>query len=231
MDDFNYEYDTDKNILKSKTIFTKLVNIRKSINYMQKTELGNQGAMYVDSSMLLHKIKTGLDEKNILLFQSIIESNVESISDPTRNNPDAKSWIFRASTNFTFIDAETGETMEIPWVIIGKHQQDPAMAGGSALTYFERYFLLKFFLIPTSKDDPEFFEAKTSEKVSKEQIEELEKIITQKGYINTKPILSKYASKIENILKIEELPAYKFESSKKFFENMKEFEGINEEIK
>ena len=39
----------------------------------------------------------------------------------------------------------------------------PAMAGGAALTYFERYFLLKFFQIPTAKDDPEFFKNKTKE--------------------------------------------------------------------
>jgi len=216
---------------KKTQLFKKLVNIRESIEYLQKTEIGNQGAMYVDSAILIHKIKNELDEKNILLFPSIINPMIESISDPTRNNSEAKSWFFKSIINFTFIDADSEETLIVPWFSTGKHLQDPAMAGGSALTYFERYFLLKFFLIPTAKDDPEFFESKTSEKVSKEQIEELEKIITQKGYLNTKSVLSKYAAKIENILKIEELPASKFESSKKFFEDMKNFEEINEERK
>ena len=212
-------------------LFKKLVDIRKSIDYLQKTEEGNQGARYVNPSILVHKIKTGLDEKNILLFQCLEKSTVEIISDATKNNPDAKSWLFSASTNFTFIDAETGATIKIPWFITGKHKNDPAMAGGSALTYFERYFLLKFFLIPTSKDDPEFFEAKTSEKVSKEQIEEFKKIITEKGYINSTAVLSKYAVKIENLLKIEDLPASKFESAKKFFDElyMKEFKGVKNE--
>jgi len=52
----------------------------------------------------------------------------------------------------TFLDAESGETIERPWLGAGTDKEDKgaykAMTGG------EKYFLLKTFLMPTG-DDPE----------------------------------------------------------------------------
>jgi hypothetical protein len=48
------------------TLLQKLLEIRKSIEYIQKTEKGNQGAMYVDPAVLVKKIKDKMDEQNIL---------------------------------------------------------------------------------------------------------------------------------------------------------------------
>lgn len=51
-------------------------------------------------------------------------------------------------------DVESGERMEVPW-----YAQGVDLAGekgvGKALTYAEKYFLLKFFHVPTKKDDPD----------------------------------------------------------------------------
>ena len=65
------------------------------------------------------------------------------------------------------------------------------MAGGAALTYYERYFLLKFFQIPTSKDDPEHFQAKTRETISLDQVKELT-VLIEKTSTDT-PAFLKYA--------------------------------------
>ena len=158
-------------------IYEKLVNIRKAVEYIQKTEKGNQGAMYVDPAVLIQKIRAKMDEFNVLLVPALHDPSIESIPDPTKNNPQATSWIFKANMTYTFFDAESSEKLDVPWFATGKHLQDPSMAGGSALTYFERYFMLKFFQIPTSKDDPEFFAQKTKEKepepkitISQEQV-------------------------------------------------------------
>ena len=162
-------------------IYEKLISIRKSTGYIQKTEHGNQGAMYVDPAILMQKIRTKLDEASILLVPALSETNIDNIPDPTKNNPNATSFIFRSKMVYTFIDAESGEKLEVPWFIVGKHLQDPSMAGGAALTYFERYFLLKFFQIPTSKDDPEHFQAKTSTEITVDQANELNELITKSG--------------------------------------------------
>ncbi len=51
-------------------------------------------------------------------------------------------------------DVESGERLEVPW-----YAQGVDLAGekgvGKALTYAEKYFLLKFFHVPTKKDDPD----------------------------------------------------------------------------
>jgi len=154
----------------------KLIDIRKAVGYLQKTEKGNQGAMYVDPAVLVQKIRSKMDEVGVLLIPALKNSTVESIPSPTKSNPNAMAYLFRSEMLYTFMDAE-GTKIEVPWFITGKHLQDPAMAGGAALTYFERYFLLKFFQIPTSKDDPEHFTAKTATALTEEQVKELETLI------------------------------------------------------
>jgi len=154
-------------------LLSKLVSIRKSVEYIQKTERGNQGAMYADPAVLIHKIRKGMDEHNILLVPALENSTIEVIPDPTKNNPNATSFLFKSAMKYTFMDADSDEMIIIPWFIAGKHLQDPAMAGGVALTYYERYFLLKFFQIPTSKDDPEYFEAKTATALNSAQAQEI----------------------------------------------------------
>jgi hypothetical protein len=159
-------------------LLAKLVNIRKSVEYIQKTEKGNQGAMYVDNAILVQKIRAKMDEANILLVPEMTDKVVEQVPSPTKNNPDGKGYLFTATMNYVFMDTESDDKLAVPWCATGKHATDPAMAGGAALTYFERYFLLKFFQIPTSKDDPEYFKNKTATAISPEQVKELASLIT-----------------------------------------------------
>lgn len=180
-------------------LYTKLVGIRKAVEYIQKTERGNQGAMYVDPAVLVQKIRSKMDELSILLVPAMSETTVESMADPTKNNPAATSFLFRSKMLYTFIDAESGEQLEVPWFMTGKHLQDPAMAGGAALTYFERYFLLKFFQIPTSKDDPEHFQAKTATSLTEEQIKELSDLIERTGAAKKELLKYAKADTLENI--------------------------------
>jgi len=144
-------------------IYEKLLEVRKSVDYLQKTETGNQGAKYVDPAVLVKKIRDKMNDAGLILTPSLEGSTVEQIPMPTKSNSEAMGFLFKSPATYTFVDVESGEKLDIPWFITGKHGQDPAMAGGAALTYFERYFLLKFFQIPTSKDDPEFFSKKTTE--------------------------------------------------------------------
>jgi len=143
-------------------LLTKLVSIRKSVEYIQKTEKGNQGAMYADPAVLIRRIRNKMDELNVLLMPELEKPMLESIPCPTKNNPAATGFLFKSKMAYTFLDADSDDKLKVPWFCTGKHMQDPAMAGGAALTYYERYFLMKFFQIPTSKDDPEFFKQKTA---------------------------------------------------------------------
>jgi hypothetical protein len=52
---------------------------------------------------------------------------------------------------FTWIDVETGDTDVCLWGANGQNDWEKGL--GSALTYAERYFLLKYFHIATDEDD------------------------------------------------------------------------------
>jgi len=214
----------------SMTIYQKLLNIRKSVEYIQKTEKGNQGAMYVDPAVLVKKIRDKMDEHGVLLIPSLTESSIESIADPIKNNQNATSFLFKSGMQFTWIDAETGDKEVVSWFCTGKHLQDPAMAEGTALTYTERYFLLKFFQIPTSKDDPEYFESKTGEKITEEQLIQLREIVESKGYplkgkTNVDVVLMAYATKRANVPTINDLPQSKFEMAKQAMSEIGEYKS------
>jgi hypothetical protein len=75
---------------------------------------------------------------------------------------------------FTWVDCETGEKDENLW---GAHGQNDFEKGfGSALTYGERYFLLKFFHIATDEDDIDNPERKTSQPVQVKEDSEAQRV-------------------------------------------------------
>lgn len=133
----------------------KLVEIRKHIGIQQKTAKGQNG-QYVDPAKLLLRATDKMNELSVLLTSHVKKADLTKESNPTIKNADAKVFCVSLEMEMIFHDAETDETMSIPWFAFGKNATDPSMAGGSALTYFERYFIMKQFNIPTTKDDPEF---------------------------------------------------------------------------
>ncbi len=63
-----------------------------------------------------------------------------------------KENVITAEMDFIWIDADSGDKLEVPFILVGR-QQDSSQALGSALTYCNRYFLLKFFQIATNEAD------------------------------------------------------------------------------
>ena len=160
-------------------IVNKLMAIRKEIEYLQKTEQGNQGAKYVNPAILLQKIRTQMDKQGLLLVPKLEETSVEQIPMPTKTNPANQGFMVKSVASYTWMSGD--ESLSIPWFVTGKHMTDPAMALGSALTYSERYFLLKFFQIPTAKDDPKYFaqQTKEPEAISDAQVAEVKDLISK----------------------------------------------------
>jgi hypothetical protein len=150
-------------------IYQKLIEVRKAVPYLQKE---NQGAQYnyVSSSQALASLKVKMDDLQILLIprvtgHKVSESAIESKNEKTGD-------VFKRTTTYfteldmtmTWVNAEDPkETIECPW-----YGQGVDIAGekgvGKALTYSEKYFMLKFFNIPTDKDDPDSFQAKHDDK-------------------------------------------------------------------
>jgi hypothetical protein len=155
-------------------IYQKLIEVRKSTPYLQKESSGAQ-YKYVGSSQVLASLKAKMDELGLLLIPRVVSHKVsESTVNYYSLGPDkvetehitkrTTTYFTELEMTMTWVNAEKPEeVIECPW-----YGQGVDIAGekgvGKALTYAEKYFMLKFFNIPTDKDDPDSFQAKHDDK-------------------------------------------------------------------
>lgn len=148
-------------------IYQKLIEVRKVVPYLQKESEGHQ-YKYVGSSQVLAAVRKKIDEMNLLLIPRVIGTNVltETVDSTDKYGQPKKTTTYftELTMTMTWVNAENPEEIiEVPW-----YAQGVDIAGekgvGKALTYAEKYFLLKQFNIATDKDDPDAFQAKLEEK-------------------------------------------------------------------
>lgn len=132
-------------------LLQKLLEIQQEVDAFVKDKKGFNYE-YVTGDQVLHKIRPLMNKHKILLKQEIISIENTPVTYQTKN---AEKMEILTSTiqKFTWIDSESGEREEVQFAGNGFNDFDKGL--GSALTYAERYFLLKFFHVPTDKDDPD----------------------------------------------------------------------------
>ncbi len=143
---------------KKLNLFQKLVEVRKTCEYLKKDrENRHFNYDYVSSSLITASLRKGLDDMGLLLVPSIRQANAE-----TRSNSQGKPEIFtQVFIDFEWIDADNPEDrLKVPFYSQGIDAGERGI--GKALTYGEKYFLLKFFNIATDKEDPDAFQNKVS---------------------------------------------------------------------
>ena len=131
----------------------KLMEIRKAMPYFQKKAQG-YGYQYVAGCAVLETFREAADKNGVLLITSIQGSKITETKVVNDRNMEKMGRIVDLDLEFMFVDVESGEVLRVPFKAYGE-QTDSSKAFGSALTYAERYFLLKFFNVPTDKDDPD----------------------------------------------------------------------------
>ena len=141
-------------------LYQKLVEVRKSIkgfNKDAKTGSGSYvGYEYVSGSQILRAIKGKMDELGILLVPEVDYDTMkwERYNYKTIKGAEKTDFIITMKMNYTWINAENPEEkIVVPWVCMGQQTDDISKAVGTAMTYNERYFLLKFLGLPTDEDD------------------------------------------------------------------------------
>lgn len=133
-------------------LWQKLVSIRKDIDVFVKNGK-SYGYDYVTGSQILHKIKKNMDELQVILMPKMGEHKTWQYSYKNKKGREVTDFVIEGDGFYEWINAEKPEEREtIPWKFFGQ-QDDVSKAYGSALTYSERYFLLKFFGVPTDEDD------------------------------------------------------------------------------
>lgn len=130
-------------------LYQKLVEIQKTVRGLGK-DASAQTYQYVSGAKVLDRIRPKMDELGVLLVQEIDEIDNERVDYAVKSGSKSEL-LSKVTMTFTWIDAESGEKLPVKFGANGMNNWDKGL--GSALTYAERYFLLKFFHIATDEDD------------------------------------------------------------------------------
>lgn len=153
-------------------IYQKLAKIRKQVDILQKDKSG-YGYTYVSEEEILSKIKGWMDRYSLSLVPCIVPGTQEVTPYTYKKTKVKKNGdVYEEVNNDIIVSSEMqwgwinndnpDERVVIDWFMVGQ-QSDASQAFGSGLTYSNRYFLLKFFNVATSDDDPDAFRSKQKE--------------------------------------------------------------------
>jgi hypothetical protein len=186
-------------------IYQKLLSIQQKINGLGKDK-ATYNYKYVTGDKLLGEIKPMMNNLGLLLKQEVL--SIEN----TRQDYDTKSGrkseiLSKVMMKFTWIDTETGEKDENLFGANGQNDWEKGL--GSALTYAERYFLLKYFHIATDEDDIDNDQRKTSAPVPlKSELNELDWLNLEKIFEDKKEKID--AEKFDSVKKTVEAKNHKY---------------------
>ena len=140
-------------------LLEKIVEVRKEVEFLKK-DTTSYKYKYVSGTSVLSSIRPKMDELGLILKTEVL----------------GKHWLTDNKVcldlQFTWVDAENKAIIAensfcCKWITAGE-DADPAKAIGKAYTYGERYYLLKFFNIPTDDDDPDKEQKKQNKKAAAE---------------------------------------------------------------
>ncbi|MDW4264048.1 ERF family protein [Staphylococcus saprophyticus] len=164
-------------------LYQKIADVKANIDGFTKDKK-SYNYSYVSGSQVLHRIREKMLEHNLLLFPYTANETCEQI-EVTRFNKKANKevttteFLVKLKMIYTWINADNPQEKQIVDFWATGQQDDPAKAYGTALTYAERYFLMKFFNIPTDEDDADAKEKQDKySKVDPKNIETLNNEIT-----------------------------------------------------
>lgn len=139
-----------KEEIKTENIFQKLLRIQQHVESFVKNKKAFNYS-YVDGNQVLNEIRPLMNSAQLLLKQEVLSLHNERYDYTTKKGEPKTEVLSTLEMKFTWVDCETGEKDENLFFANGMNDFDKGV--GSALTYGERYFLLKYFHIPTDADD------------------------------------------------------------------------------
>jgi hypothetical protein len=150
------------------SLYQKLLTIQKRINGLGKDKKSFSYS-YVTGDKVLGEIKPLMNELGLLLKQEIVSIN-NSRQDYATKNGTKSEILSKVMMQFTWIDVESGEKDVNSFGANGQNDFEKGL--GSALTYAERYFLLKYFHIATDEDDIDNSDRKTTNAIPAKSLEQ-----------------------------------------------------------
>ena len=194
-------------------LYQKLHKIQSQILGLGKDKASNS-YKYVTGSKVLEHIKPLMNDFGLILKQEIlsIDNERQDYATSLQQNQETKIWngkpkseiLTKVMMRFTWIDTESDEKDENLFGANGQNDWEKGL--GSALTYAERYFLLKYFHIATDEDDIDNPERKEEELRIQKEAEEAQKKETERlTEINKKLVKCKTEESLKDeFLKLSE---------------------------
>lgn len=133
----------------------KLMELKKLVSIMKKDSEGH-GYNYVSEESILLALNDKMIELGIKLTPQFVPGTLysEVVNYQNAKGQPKTDVLVRSELQFIWKDIKTRETEVVYWGLLGQ-QADGSQALGSGLTYANRYFLLKYFNVTTSNDDPD----------------------------------------------------------------------------
>ena len=140
---------------KQLTLDEKLMKLKELVSIMQKDADGH-GYKYVTEESILLAINNKMIELGIKLTPKFKDGTLHSevVNYQNAKGQPKTDVLVRSEMQFVWKDIYTKEEEIVNWALLGQ-QADASQALGSGLTYANRYFLLKYFNVATSIDDPD----------------------------------------------------------------------------
>lgn len=135
------------------SVYKKLHQVQAATRSLAANTEGQTGAAkynYVSGAKLLGVIRPLMDSLGLILTQEVVEITNQPITYMTRNGEKTEMFT-TAHIRFTWVDTEDGSQIVNDFFANGMNAWDKGL--GSALTYAERYYLMKTFHIATDEDD------------------------------------------------------------------------------
>lgn len=141
-------------------VYQKLNKIRKAIDGFTKDK-ASHNYTYVSGSQALAKIKDTMDELGVILEPHLFHEKAnykifeyDSVDRWGKSKHNIE-YIIDMPMEYQWVNIDDpSDRISCPWSLYGQ-QTDISKALGSGLTYSERYFVLKYFNIPTDELDPD----------------------------------------------------------------------------
>lgn len=133
------------------TIYEKLLEMQRRVDSVIRDGKNTSDKYdFASDENVLDTFRPLMDELGLLLIPSVTCAQLHEGT--TRSG--TVRYLTEMVITMRWYDVETGEELTVPW-----YAQGVDLAGekgvGKALTYAEKYFLLKFFHVATKKDDPD----------------------------------------------------------------------------
>ena len=133
-------------------LYQRLLSVQRAVTYFQQNQQGDR-FMYVASGDVLTTIREAMDVAGVILSVSVLDAQVEL------------NCVYKNAQHFTqitvgleWINADNPEE-RLSWQMYGQGIDSGEKGVGKALTYAEKYGLLKFFHVATGKhDDPDSYQ-------------------------------------------------------------------------